>query len=481
MAHGQLQAQGNFMPLIQTSGNVTADAYAGGVAVVPTYIEDVFVSWLSTGNGTSRTVTGPDMTKGGLSITKSRSAATGWHYVDTVRGAGNSLSSNTTSANTVESTGLTAFTATGTSIGAAAEYNTNGATYVDYLIKKQPKFFTMATWTGNGTAGRQITHDLGSVPGCIMVKRTSGSNEAGGVAGWWIVYHRGIASAEQYCLFLNTTDLKNSASVWNNTAPTSTAFTVGSAYTNYSGDQYEAYIFAHNAGGFGLTGTDNVISCGSFVNNTNTTVTLGYEPQWILVKDISTSGSWLLVDTMRGDSQTASELLYPNSSSAADAVAASYIPTATGFLVTNNVGTTGSTYIYIAIRRGPMKVPTDATKVFTPATRTGTGTATTITSAGFPVDLVIGNSRNAVSYGAVGAFGDRLRGKQNLLYSEYTNAEDTTNVSITGFDVQNGISVGDTTAYSFNYSGGSYVNWFMRRAPTSLMRFAIRVLAPIKT
>lgn len=128
------------MPLIQTSGNVTADAYAGGVAVVPTYIEDVFVSWLSTGNGTSRTVTGPDMTKGGLSITKSRSAATGWHYVDTVRGAGNSLSSNTTSANTVESTGLTAFTATGTSIGAAAEYNTNGATYVDYLIKKQPKF-----------------------------------------------------------------------------------------------------------------------------------------------------------------------------------------------------------------------------------------------------------------------------------------------------------------------------------------------------
>jgi hypothetical protein len=113
-----------------------------------------------------------------------------------------------------------------------------------------------------------------------------------------------------------------------------------------------------------------------------------------------------------------------------------------------------------------MKVPTTGTSVFTPATRTGTGTATTITSAGFPVDLVIGNSRNAVSYGAVGAFGDRLRGKQNLLYSEFTNAEDTTNVSITGFDVQNGISVGNTDAYSFNYSGGSYVNWFLRRAPS---------------
>ena len=128
------------MPLMQTSGNVTADAYAGGAAAKVNYIEDCFVTWLSTGNGTSRTVTGPDMTAGGLSITKSRSAATGWHWVDTARGAGLSLSSNTTSAQATESTGVTAFTTTGTSIGSAAEYNTNGATYVDYLLKKQPKF-----------------------------------------------------------------------------------------------------------------------------------------------------------------------------------------------------------------------------------------------------------------------------------------------------------------------------------------------------
>jgi hypothetical protein len=161
-----------------------------------------------------------------------------------------------------------------------------------------------------------------------------------------------------------------------------------------------------------------------------------------------------------------SQVLYPNTSGP-EANGFYLAPTATGFdnSYTDSLAPS-ATYIYMAIRRGPMKVPTDGTNVFTPATHTGTGTATTITSAGFPVDLVIGNSRNAVSYGSTGAFGDRLRGKQNLLYSPTTGAEDTTNVSITGFDVQNGIKVGDTTAYSFNFATGSYVNWFFRRAPS---------------
>ena len=56
---------------------------------LPKYIEDVFSTWLYTGNGTTQTITnGIDLsTKGGLVWGKQRSIA-GQHYlVDTVRGS----------------------------------------------------------------------------------------------------------------------------------------------------------------------------------------------------------------------------------------------------------------------------------------------------------------------------------------------------------------------------------------------------------
>lgn len=355
-------------------------------STVVNYIEDVFVSWLSTGNGTSRTVTGPDMTTGGLSITKSRSAATGWHFVDTVRGAGNSLSSNTTAANANESTGVTAFTATGTSIGAAAEYNTNGAIYVDYLLKKQPKFFDVVTYTGDGTAGQTVNHNLGSVPGCIIVKATD-------AAGHWWVYHTSLGNTQS--VTLSTTNAASTSSTfWNNTSPTSTQFTLGNGNTNISGATYVAYLFAHNAGGFGLNGTDNVISCGSYTGNGSATgpvVTLGYEPQWLLVKKTSnaTNSNWFIVDNMRGFTADGSDTtLYPNLSNAEGLFNPAIAPTATGFQILNTGSTyneSGSNYIYIAIRRGPMKVPTDGTKVFSP--NVFAAAAGTQINTGFPVDM----------------------------------------------------------------------------------------------
>ena len=61
-------------------------------------------------------------------------------------------------------------------------------------------------------------------------------------------------------------------------------------------------MFAHDAGGFGLSGSDNVISCGSFTTDGsgNATVSLGYEPQWFLRKRADSTGNWTVVDNMRG-------------------------------------------------------------------------------------------------------------------------------------------------------------------------------------
>ena len=465
------------MPLQSTSGAASYDAFGGGAAAKVNYIEDCFVSWLSTGNGTSRTVTGPDMTTGGLSITKSRSAATGWHFVDTARGAGNSLSSNTTAANASESTGVTAFTATGTSIGAAAEYNTNGATYVDYLLKKQPKFFDIVTYTGNGSgAGNIINHNLGSTPGFIICKATS-------TTGPWAVCARtgGAASPESAITYATGLSLNaTGAAIYSGTLgsfPTSTTFDAtgifdnGGNYPNVNGVTYIAYLFAHNAGGFPVSGggSTNGISCGSFTPSAggSATVTLGYEPQWILVKATGTTGNWTVIDTMRdyslgGNSSGTNDYLRANTSGA-ELEAGTGFPTATGFFI-DGVVAASQPHIYIAIRRGPMKTPTVGTSVFNGIARTGNGTATTVSNSGFTPDMVMSAPRvDGPSYGLAFIF-DRLRGPTFLLETRSTQATQTAATALTGFDVINGYIVG--LGGTINANAVTYINWNFKRAPS---------------
>ena len=445
---------------METSGNVTADAYAGGVAAVPNYIENFFSIWLRTGTGASATVTtGLDAsTNKALVWTKSRSAATDHKLTDTVRGATKALISDTTGAQTTDANGLTAFSSTGYTIGTDTNYNNSGATYVDWEFVATPKFFDVVTYTGDGTAGKTVSHNLGSVPGCIIVKRTDSTAN-------WAVQHRSLTA--DGLLFLNSTAANNSgASGWNSTEPTSTQFTVGTnAATNASGATYVAYLFAHNAGGFGLTGTDNVISCGSFTGNGSTSgpsITLGYEPQWILTKNATSSGwNWNMFDNMRGLPVGSGDLALQANLSNAESGALNWIdPTATGFNITSSnaqINESGSTYIYIAIRRGPMKVPTDATNVFAPVAYT-TYSSTAVTT-GFPVDLLLDRLRgssNTLDF-------DRLRGSSTssskYLQTNLTNAEATT--SGTGFGFDSNTSVVD------NYwnNNTSAIAWSFQRAP----------------
>ena len=326
------------------------------------YIEDVFSTYLYTGTGAAQTITnGIDLsTKGGMVWLKSRSAATDNALYDTSRGATYDLVSNSTAAQTTQVQGLTSFGTTGFSVGTLAKINTSAATYASWAFRKQANFFDVVTYTGSGTA-RTIAHNLGSVPGCIIVKCTS-------TTGNWAVYHRSQTSASYYTK-LNLTDSESSATtIWNGTAPTGSVFSVGtSSTTNANGATYVAYLFAHDAGGFGVAGTDNVISCGSFTTDGlgNATVSLGYEAQFVIYKAISVSTDWFASDVMRGMSITRLGYLIPNSSTTETSGAASpgpganYLePTATGFKA---VGlSTSAKHIYIAIRRGPMKTPTGA-------------------------------------------------------------------------------------------------------------------------
>jgi len=449
------------MPLQATSGAASYDAFGGGVPAVPQYIEDVFSCFLYSGTGASLTVSnGIDLSgKGGLTWIKNRSFGYDHSLFDTARGANQFISSNLTQAQASAGNMLNSFNNNGFTLGTdgytGGAVNVSGSNYVSWTFRKQPKFFDVVTYTGNGTAGRTVAHNLGSTPACIIVKRTDD-------VGNWLTYHTSLGATKY--LSLNTTEAQNtSITAWNNTAPTGTVFTVGSnATVNASGGTYVAYLFAHNAGGFGLTGTDNVISCGSWTENGSSqiNVNLGFEPQWLMIKRTDSTSNWDIIDTMRGCAVTDGSYLRANTTGAEASWGAPYIaPTATGFASNFYTVSQLGTFIYIAIRRGPMKVPTSGTSVFSPVAQTGGGTVTT----NFPVDLSLLTYRN-FAYNKLAM--DRLRGGTtnsfNYLTIDSTSVEDVGTGFGIGFDNNNAIvDTGFLTSSSFN---GIY--WNFRRAPS---------------
>jgi hypothetical protein len=182
-----------------------------------------------------------------------------------------------------------------------------------------------------------------------------------------------------------------------------------------------------------------------------------------MIKNSGAVENWTVYDTMRGLSYGGYKVLYPSLSNAEDSSTTPLVPTATGFDTPTASGpfANSSNYIYIAIRRGPMKVPTSGTSVFDVDTQTGAGTSAgqTITT-NFPVDLEISMGRS-VNYG--NAVIDRLRGGQNYLLSQSTAAEVnfTTWNPLIGFANNTGI-----TDANYGSTSASYVAWNFRRAPS---------------
>ena len=397
------------------------------------YIEDVFSTYLYTGNSSTQTITnGIDLAgKGGLVWVKQRGPAGNNHQLaDTVRGASSQLASNTTAAATSETNRFTSFNSNGFSLDSSTIVNNSTQTYCSWTFREQAKFFDIVTFIGNGTAGRTISHNLGSVPGMIIVKSTTDPNP-------WYTYHRSVPT--QYGMVQSTAAFTSTSAEYifgNNTitiAPTSTVFTVGADSTmNASGQTYVAYVFAHDAGGFGTAGTDNVISCGSFTTDGsgNATVNLGYEPQYVLTKSTAaTAQGWVIGDVMRGMFQGDMEYLLANSSAAAALFGVPFtVPTATGFNQFNYSAST--TYIYMAIRR-PMKPPTVGTQVFKPFLQNDSVVATT----DFPVDMFTDKDTG----GGSTYNGARLVGGAYLLMNS-TAAEAAYSPVATGFQNNTGVT-----------------------------------------
>jgi len=372
------------------------------------HIEDVFSTEMYVGTGATRTFTNniDFSTKGGMVWLKSRDVIRDHGVWDTFRGATKYMSTNRTDPEvTSTSNGVISFSSTGFGVANGQGFNANSEAYVAWSFRRQAKFFDIVTFTTGTGGAASVPHSLESPPGMIIHKSSN-------TAFSWNVTHRNVTSG-QY-LILNSGAREENLPSGNVLAnSTHVTYTTGFLQEN---KPYVIYLFAHNAGGFGANGTDNVISCGTYTGNyvaasgiAPQTIEVGFEPQWLLIKaiDSSTQKSWVLMDNMRGlgpgaDAPNPDAYRMPNkpylapSSDQIEGVTFKVGVTATGFTINESstiVNENGTRYLYVAIRRGPMRKPTSGTNVFYPIAVPQAVSPET-TTVPFPPDLVNTFSRN---------------------------------------------------------------------------------------
>ena len=316
---------------------------AAGGATENIYAEDVFSTWLYTGNGSTQTITnGIDLSgKGGLVWIKGRSGATGHRLVDTARGATKSLESSTTAVEATESTGVTSFNSTGFALGADDDYSTNAATYASWTFRRAPGFFDVVCYTGTGS-NLAVTHDLAVAPELIIWKaRNAGTN--------WIVGFD-FTSTTSKVINLDTTGSSTTRTYPTgevSTQPTATTVTMGNANTRQSGDNYVMYLFAtltgiSKVGTYTGTGTTLSVDCG-FTNGA----------RFVLIKRTDSTGDWYVWDTARGIVSGDDPYLLLNSTTA-EVTNTDYIdPLSSGFQISSTapaaINANGGSFIFLAV------------------------------------------------------------------------------------------------------------------------------------
>ena len=430
---------------------------AGGAAADGEFVDNLFAAHFYTGvpGGSATVNTGIDLSGSneGMIWVKNRYASSLQLLYDTIRGGGNAISPDRTSAQSSQSDGPATFTSNGFTTGSAPSYQ-----HISWTFKSQEKFFDVVTYTGNGTTGQNISHNLGSVPGMIVVKKY----DAG--VGNWFLYHR--SKGNGYAATMDTTGAFYSTANWDNTDPTSTHFTVKHSDSNNNGSSYVAYLFAHDEAAFGYRGNNSIIKCDSYTGNGSSNgpdINLGWEPQWLLIKRTNATEDWMLFDHMRTSARQDMWLddqrinLTSADGDGAGGDSQPYLNwTSTGFKLSSNTAHTngnGDNYMYVAVRRPDGYVgelPTAGSQVFTPVA--GSSGAPLFKTPNHYVDMSLQkNSNYATGSSATWNVVNRLRSNE-IVQPDSSNAEFWNQYHV--FDYQNGES---------NFTGGNGIrfswNW----------------------
>ena len=326
---------------------------------------DHFNTKLYTGNNnTAHAITGvgfqPDFT-----WIKARSITKDHLLFDAVRGVTNAIKTNSTAATDTNSEFLQAFGTDGFTVGNQGKINTISATFVSwnwkangqgssntdgstnttYTSANTTAGFSIVSWTGTGSA-TTLGHGLSATPQVILVKNRSE------VYGWQM-YHPGLGGNNKYISINSTDAVATDTTSWNNTAPTSSVFSVGASdANNKSGNNIIAYCFAEKTG---------YSKFGSYTGNGNADgpfIYTGFKPAFVIVKCSSNTDHWIMYDNKRNEFNLTDTVLYPNLNNAENTQSILSVDLLSqGFKFRGTDGATngsGRTYIYMAFAEAPL-------------------------------------------------------------------------------------------------------------------------------
>ena len=312
-----------------------------------------------TGTGSSNSITvgfQPDFT-----WIKSRSNSYNHQLVNSVVGyPDGTLLSDATDAEYTAASRVDSRDSNGFTVSSPAQVNLNGGTFAAWNWKaggtavsntagsitsqvsaNTDAGFSIATFTAPTSGTCTVGHGLDVAPECFFIK--SRANAYG-----WTFYHKSIG-ADKYLALNSTSGQATDSNTWNNTAPTSSVFTLGTNFQNTS--TWVGYCFANS----------DIIKVGSYVGNGSADgpyIHLNFRASWIMIKKSSAGGdNWTIYDTARDPDNVTREYLIPNSSQAA-ASTDTYDILSNGFKIRTSgawVNTSGATYIYLAIGSTPFK------------------------------------------------------------------------------------------------------------------------------
>jgi hypothetical protein len=218
----------------------------------------------------------------------------------------------------------------------------NSASYgnwIYYFIRRAPSFFDEVCFSGTGSA-RTVTHNLTVVPELMIVKQRSNTAP-------WAVYDA-TNGPTKWLELQDTRATTASTQPWNNTAPTSSVFTVGTSNsTNGSGETFVAYLFATCAG---------VSKVGTYTGTATTLqVNCGFTggARFVLIKRTDSTGDWYVWDSARGIIAGNDPYLLLNST-AAEVTNTDYVDTySAGFEISSTapaaINASAGTFIFLAI------------------------------------------------------------------------------------------------------------------------------------
>ena len=279
---------------------------------------------------------------------KERDSTSKHQVIDSARGVTKHIDiGDETTAESTQSEGLTTFGSDGFTVGENGAVNQDSQTYVAWCWKESATAgFDIVLYTGTGSTATP-SHSLSAVPHLMLVQRR---NQA---EGCQVYHHKNTSEPETDALELNTVAATaDAANRFNDTAPTSSVFTVEShSTTNEADDTYVAYLFSEKQGysKFGSYTGNNDNGDGPFIF-------CGFRPAFLICKKTGGTADWIIVDSKRDTGNVTENYLHVDTDVETTYSTNRVDLLSNGFKLRGNSEqfNIATTYVYIAFAEAPL-------------------------------------------------------------------------------------------------------------------------------